>query len=150
MHRGFASTTRDVDPLRVRAYYKQGDDKYKCLCLVVCVFCAWSLSDMFDVHGTLTRLLDEDACMSGLCQTDISTGMCSRVHKGPYEDVGDKSGFRLTMIDDLHDDRLSLLWEEGSSHAERTLRALKIGYCTTSDGQIQNRISLSNLISSSK
>jgi len=108
---------------------------YKCLYLralltyfiltgVVCV----GLPDLLDVHGSLARLLDEDACLSGLCQTDMSSGLCAAVHRGPFEDVGDKTGFRLTMIEDLHDDRLAMLWDE-DHELERKRRATKIGYC---------------------
>ena len=73
-------------------------------------------------------MLDEDACLSNLCDNDINTGLCSAVHRKRYQDVGDKSGFRLTMIDDLHDDRLAVLWDEDCERG-RKRRAIKIGYC---------------------
>jgi len=65
--------------------------------------------------------------MSGVCQTDINSGLCAGVHRGQFTDVGDKTGFRLTMIDDLHDDRLAMLWDEDGER-ERRLRGIKIAY----------------------
>jgi len=87
------------------------------------------ISDLFDIRGSLTRVLDEDACIIGLCQTDTNTGLCYAVHRGQFVDIGDKTAFRLTMIDDLHDDRMGALWDEDAGR-ERRLRAAKIGYDT--------------------
>ena len=84
------------------------------------------LSELFGVHGSLTRVLDEDSCLAGVCQTDANSGLCSAVHKGSFVDVGDDSGFRLSMINDLHDDRLAMLWEEDCERG-RKRRAAKIG-----------------------
>jgi len=84
------------------------------------------LSELFGVHGSLTRVLDEDSCLAGVCQTDDNSGLCSAVHKASFVDVGDDSGFRLSMINDLHDDRLAMLWEEDCERG-RKRRATKIG-----------------------
>jgi len=83
-------------------------------------------SELLDVHGSLTRVLDEDACLAGLCQTDTNSGLCTGVHQGRYVDVGDDSGFRLTMINDIHDDRLAMLWDEDCELA-RQRRSAKMG-----------------------
>jgi len=91
-----------------------------------CVFYV-GLSELFGLHGSFTRALDEDACLSGLCKLDVNTGLCHAVHDGPFDDVADNSGFRLTMIDDLYDDRLAMLWEIDCERG-RKRRALKIGY----------------------
>jgi len=62
-----------------------------------------------------------------MCQSDENTGLCRAVHPAsPLPDVGDKSGFRLSMIDEIHDDRLALLWDEDCTR-ERRRRAAKIG-----------------------
>ena len=99
-----------------------------CLTTVMMILMWFGLTELFGVHGSLTRLLDEDSCLAGVCQTDANSGLCSAVHDDQsFVDVGDRSGFRLSMINDLHDDRLAMLWEEDCERGRRR-RAAKIGY----------------------